>query len=410
MLNREMIMSKRKTRLIPVMLSMVAVLVPAASWGQLHREFINPVGGYTQVVTVEDRGVKTIYVSGQVGSGAALRAHAESAFAGVATQLAAAGASMRDVVKIRIYVTDFDPADYGVIADARLAAFPDDAWPVSTMLGVNALAREDLRVEIEATAVVAAPGADFELTRLGPSRGFNQAVIARHGAVKTIWIAGQTGRGNDLATQTQVVLDRVSERLADAGATMEDLVKTNTYIVNFQPATEMDAFREGRSTAFGDDPPSSTLVGIDRLVADEIRIEVDAVAVVEAGSQDERLTTAFLDPAGAFTQVVTTQGDGAKTIYVSGQVGSPGDTLEHQAEQALAGMRQRLALAGATPADLVKVIYYLPGYSPGTTGVAGAREANAYPTEDFPAATLLGIQSLFTETARFEYEGIAVVQ
>ena len=377
---------------------------------QVEKWFINPAGGFTQVVTATDRGVTTIYVSGQVGSGSTLQEHAESAFAGVATQLAAAGASMRDVVKIRIYVTDFDPAEYGVISAARLAAFPDDAWPVSTMLGVNALAREELRVEIEATAVVAESGADFELTRIGPSRGFSQAVVARHGAVKTIWIAGQVGQGDGLAEQTRVVLDRVSERLETAGATMADVVKTNTYIVDFQPDRDMQPFGEGRTGAYGDNPPSSTLIGIDQLVNDSMQIEVDAVAVVGAAGNGERLTTEFIDPAGSFTQVVTVQGDGAKTIYVSGQVGRPGDPLEAQAEQAFAGMKQRLELAGATPTDLVKVIYYIPGYTPGNTGIASAREVNGFPTNDPPAATLLGIQSLFSSTALFEYEGIAVVQ
>ncbi len=381
---------------------------PAAA--QVEKAFINPAGGYTHVVTVKDRGVKTIYVSGQVGSGADLQAHAESAFQGVADQLEAAGASMGDVVKIRIYVTDFDPEQYPVISAARLAAFPEDAWPVSTMLGINALAREGLRVEIEATAVLADPGADFELTRIGPSRGFSQAVVARHGAVKTIWVSGQTGRGDDLRAQTSFVFDRVSQRLADAGAAMADVVKINTYIVNFDPEQHMGPFGEGRASAFGDNPPSSTLLGIDRLVNDRIQIEVDAVAVVEEGGRTERLTREFLDPAGSFTQVVTVQGDGAKTIYVSGQVGRTGEPLETQARQAFAGMARRLEAAGARPADLVKVIYYLPGYTPGNTGIAGAREANAFPTDDLPASTLLGIQSLYSTTALFEYEGIAVVQ
>ena len=39
---------------------------------QIQTEFINPAGGFTQVVTVEDRGVKTVYASGQVGRGADL--------------------------------------------------------------------------------------------------------------------------------------------------------------------------------------------------------------------------------------------------------------------------------------------------------------------------------------------------
>jgi len=376
---------------------------------QVEKQFINPAGGFTQVVTAEDRGVTTIYVSGQVGSGSTLQEHAESAFAGVASQLEAAGATMRDVVKIRIYVTDFDPSEYGVISAARLAAFPEDAWPVSTMLGVNALAVENFRVEIEATAVVAEPDADFELARIGPSRGFNQAVIVRHGAVKTIWIAGQVGQGDTLTEQTRVVLDRVSQRLEAAGATMADVVKSNTYIVDFDPDTQLQAFAEGRTGAYGDNPPSSTLIGIDRLVNDSMQIEVDAVAVVDESGHTERVTTEHLDPAGSFTQVVTVRGAGAKTIYVSGQVGQPGDSLEAQAGQAFAGMKERLALAGATPEDLVKVFYYIPGYTPGNTGIGAAREANDWPTDNPPAATLLGIHSLFSSMARFEYEGIAVV-
>ena len=388
-------MQIRTSFVVVIALSAVALgATPVAA--QVERAFINPAGGYTQVVTVEDRGVKTVYVSGQVGRGSDLQAHAETAFSGVAEQLTAAGASMSDVVKIRIYVANFDPADYGFISAARLAAFPEEAWPVSTMLGVNALAREDLRVEIEATAVVAAPGADFDLTRIGPSRGFSQAVVARH--------------GDGLAAQTGVVFDRVSERLAAAGATMDDVVKINTYIVDFQPDEDMRPFSQGRSSVFGENPPSSTLVGIDRLVNDAIEIEVDAVAVVEDGGRGERLTTEFLDLGEAAGRVVTAQGDGAKTIYVSGQVGRPGESLESQAQQAFAGMRRRLEVAGATPSDLVKVIYYLPGYTPGNTGLAGAREANGFPTENLPASTLLGIQSLYSETALFEYEGIAVVR
>jgi enamine deaminase RidA (YjgF/YER057c/UK114 family) len=213
-----------------------------------------------------------------------------------------------------------------------------------------------------------------------------------------------------LTAQTGVVFDRLSQRLADAGATMDDVVKINTYIVDFEPDADMRPFSQGRASVFGEQPPSSTLVGIDRLVSDQIQIEVDAVAVVEDGGRGERLTTEFHDPAGSFTQVVTAQGDGAKTIYVSGQVGRPGESIESQARQAFAGMQQRLALAGATPADLVKVIYYLPGYTPGNTGIAGAREANGFPTENLPASTLLGIRSLYSETALFEYEGIAVVR
>ena len=65
---------------------------------ELEKEFIDPAGVFTQVVTVADHGVKTIYVSGQVGQGDDLAAHVESAFQGVVRRLQSAGASTRDVV------------------------------------------------------------------------------------------------------------------------------------------------------------------------------------------------------------------------------------------------------------------------------------------------------------------------
>ncbi len=117
-------------------LMMMTAFSPAGAQ-ELEREFIDPAGVFTQVVTVADRGVKTIYVSGQVGQGADLAAHVESAFQGVVRRLESAGASATDVVKIRIFVKDFDPAEYSIISQARLRTFSDeDAWPTSTMVGI----------------------------------------------------------------------------------------------------------------------------------------------------------------------------------------------------------------------------------------------------------------------------------
>ena len=115
-----------------------------------------------------------------------------------------------------------------------------------------------------------------------------------------------------------------------------------------------------------------------------------AVGATVVAAQVER---EFINPAGGYTHVVTVKDRGVKTIYGSGQVGSGADLQAH-AESAFQGVADQLEAAGAMPADLVKVIYYLPGYTPGKTGIAGAREANAVPTDDLPASTLLGIQSL----------------
>ncbi len=404
---------------------LVIVLATMLSGGQLlaqtqgtavQREFIDPAGSFTQVVTVTDRGMKTLYVSGQVGRGDDLRAHVESAFRGVVRRLESAGATVDDVVKIRIYVKNFQPEEYAVIREARLQTFNEAAWPTSTMIGVQALVSEPLRVEIEAIAVVPDPASGagtLEKEYIGPSRGFHQTVAVKSGGVKTIYVSGQVGRGDGIVAQSESVLQSVAQRLEAAGASLTDIVKMNAYIADFSPERDATPFREARLKAFGtDDLPASTLIGVQSLVTDNFKVEVDAVAVVadEGGSAPQKQ---FIDPVQnlGFKQVVTAKGSGAKTIYVSGQVGRPGDDLATQADQAYGNLRRRLEAAGASPADLLKLNIYMANYGPGDARVLGpARTKHGFPDEDTPATTLIGIPSLYSETALIEVEGIAVVE
>ncbi|MCH7891305.1 MAG: hypothetical protein IH921_07370 [Gemmatimonadetes bacterium] len=347
-------------------------------------------------------------------SGDDLAAHVETAFQGVVRRLESAGASATDVVKIRIFVKDFDPADYSIISQARLRTFSDeDAWPTSTMVGVQALFLEQLRVEIEAVAVIAdpaVPGATVTIERIGPSRGFSQAVVVTANGIKTIYVSGQVGQGDGLAEQSTSVLAAVARRLEAAGATIDDLVKIVTYISDYTPE-DRRTFSEARTQAFGsEDLPASTLLGVQSLVTDQYEIEIDAVAVVSDGGGGEA-DTEFIGPTSGFTQVVTTQGSGAKTIYISGQVGRAGESLETQADQAYGNLRRQLEAAGATPADLVKLTIYMADYSPEDAAVLGAaRRNNGFPDENLPATTLIGVESLYSDTALIEIEGVAVVQ
>ena len=372
-------------------------------------DFIDPTGGFTQVVTVTDRGVKTVFVSGQVGRGETYEAQVESVFASVARRLAQGGATVRDVVKMRAFVTDMSPERYQELARVRRETFPEGAWPASTVAGVQALARAEYQVEVEALAVVAEEGAELAIERFAPSNGFSGAVAVTAHGVKTIYVAGQVGEGGGLPIQTASVWERIGQRLAEAGATYADLVKTTTYIVDLDPATYFESYRDGVPPIVSnlDDRAASTLVGVPALASERFVVEVDAVAVVEAG---QPLTREFIEPAGSYTQVVTTRGGSARTVYVSGQVGTPGDPLEDQADQAYANLRRRLQAAGASPADLLKVTVYVPGYQEDDRpALAAAREKHGFTEGGAPASTLLGIQSLFAAEAAVEVEGIAVV-
>jgi enamine deaminase RidA (YjgF/YER057c/UK114 family) len=156
-----------KRRLVVVaFVGTALVLVGGEARAQGPRtERINPAGlmkptGYTHVVTVQ--GGKLVFVAGQValdkdgnvvGKGD-LRAQAKQVYDNLRTALAAAGASPRDVVKVVGYVVNYNPSLLPVLREVRQGFFGDAEPPASTLVGVQALAREDFLIEIEAFAAV----------------------------------------------------------------------------------------------------------------------------------------------------------------------------------------------------------------------------------------------------------------
>jgi enamine deaminase RidA (YjgF/YER057c/UK114 family) len=82
---------------------------------------------------------------------------AEQTVANLVTALAAAGASLTDVLKTTVYVASADPSDlYDVWQVVRTAFGAHDA--PSTLLGVSALGYRDQLVEVEAVAVASGSG------------------------------------------------------------------------------------------------------------------------------------------------------------------------------------------------------------------------------------------------------------
>jgi enamine deaminase RidA (YjgF/YER057c/UK114 family) len=77
---------------------------------------------------------------------------ARTALGNIASVLEQMGASLADVVRTRVYVTDM--SDLASIARAHREAFSEHP-PASTLLEIGALARADALIEIDADAFVA---------------------------------------------------------------------------------------------------------------------------------------------------------------------------------------------------------------------------------------------------------------
>ena len=125
-----------------------------------HNLFQSQQYGFSQIVKTS--GGTTVYFSGQVGwdehealaGGSDLAAQTRGAFANLKKAVEAAGGQMRDIVSLRIYVVNYRREEGGVISQCLHKYFPPDALPVTTWLGIQALARPELLIEIEATAVL----------------------------------------------------------------------------------------------------------------------------------------------------------------------------------------------------------------------------------------------------------------
>ena len=72
----------------------------------------------------------------------------------VKTALAAGGATLQDVVRLDIYLVDYNADKIPAVGAALGRFFDPDHLPANTLLGIQALALPEFLVEVTATAVV----------------------------------------------------------------------------------------------------------------------------------------------------------------------------------------------------------------------------------------------------------------
>jgi 2-iminobutanoate/2-iminopropanoate deaminase len=103
---------------------------------------------------------RALYITGQLGvdstgalAGSDLRLQAQRAFANLGAVLQAAGASLRDVTALTIYVVNYRPVDLETIRNAGAAYFGANA-PIATVVGVQSLGRDGALISIGATAAM----------------------------------------------------------------------------------------------------------------------------------------------------------------------------------------------------------------------------------------------------------------
>src|SRR5215475_8974195 len=93
-----------------------------------------------------------------------------------------------------------------------------------------------------------------------------------------IAVAGTTGSGDDIATQTRDALRRIEIALQEAGGSLSDVVRTRIFVTDISRWREVGAVH---AEVFGDIRPVATMVEVSALIAPELMVEVEVDAYLD---------------------------------------------------------------------------------------------------------------------------------
>jgi 2-iminobutanoate/2-iminopropanoate deaminase len=113
-----------------------------------------------------------------------------------------------------------------------------------------------------------------------PQAYYSHGIVAPDGV---IFVAGQVALDEqgqlvqgDAEAQARQVMENMARVLAAAGATLDDVVKTTTFLVDLDDRTAVGAARQER---FAAPPPANSLLVVRSLAHPSFRVEIEAVAV-----------------------------------------------------------------------------------------------------------------------------------
>lgn len=119
---------------------------------------------------------------------------------------------------------------------------------------------------------------------LGKTAGYSQVVVVNRG--KLVFISGQTGLNakgempSDFAAQAKQAFTNLKTALSAVGATTQEIVKLNYYVVGLNH-DRLLVLRDARDSVIDKEhPPASTLAGVQALFRDDALIEIEAEAVL----------------------------------------------------------------------------------------------------------------------------------
>ena len=106
-----------------------------------------------------------------------------------------------------------------------------------------------------------------------PKIGYSRAVRIGN----QIAVSGTTAPGETLTDQTRAALETIKAALAEAGATLGDVIRTRMYL---RDMTQWEQAALAHGEVFGEIRPATTILEVSSLIDPALLIEIEADAVV----------------------------------------------------------------------------------------------------------------------------------
>lgn len=379
-------------------------------------QYILP-GHFDEVANTHfSQGIRTgnlVFVAGQLAVDNELRllgnedaaAQARRIFEAFKRILAAAGATLQDVVWLQFFMIDV--GDREKITPARREYFGDNR-PVSTLIQVPKLAVPGARLEVNAIAALGnkqyiGEGHLDQLINTHYSEGIRVGDL--------VFVAGQGAHDanfkivdkDNTGVQAHQILGNIRGIVEHAKSRLEDAVWTQAFMTDVRDEAKVEA----QYVQFGRARPCKSTVEVSALAMPGMRLEINCIASLD---KDKQYIAESPRTDGHISSAVRA----GKMVFISGS--APLDErgefvgkqdIAAQARQIFNNMSKVLGKAGGSLRDVTWLQLFLKDVNQRTKITPVRRELFG---EHRPVATLVEMRDLPVPEMLLEVNGIAVLE